>query len=63
MIGLDGKVHVIRRGENLDYVQELEEMPEHLAQSTPKKTNGTHPGHSRRNGVPHLNGNKGGHRP
>jgi len=31
MIGLDGKVHVIRRRENLNYVQELEEMPEHLA--------------------------------
>jgi diaminopimelate decarboxylase len=31
MIGLDGAVHVIRRRENLDYVQELEEVPEHLA--------------------------------
>jgi diaminopimelate decarboxylase len=30
MIGLDGTVHVIRRRENLDYVQELEEMPAHL---------------------------------
>jgi diaminopimelate decarboxylase len=30
MIGLDGMVHVIRRRENLDYVQELEEVPEHL---------------------------------
>ncbi len=32
MIGLDGAVHVIRRRENLAYVQELEEVPEHLAQ-------------------------------
>jgi diaminopimelate decarboxylase len=31
MIGLDGAVHVIRRRENLEYVQELEEVPEHLA--------------------------------
>ena len=30
MIGLDGVVHVIRRREDLDYVQELEEVPEHL---------------------------------
>ena len=34
MIGLDGKVHVIRRRENLDYVQAMEEVPEHLAGST-----------------------------
>jgi diaminopimelate decarboxylase len=32
MIGLDGRVHVIRRRENLQYVQELEEVPAHLAQ-------------------------------
>jgi hypothetical protein len=39
MIGLDGAVHVIRRRENLAYVQELEEVPEHLAQKhAPKKT-------------------------
>jgi hypothetical protein len=31
MIGLDGKVHVIRRRENLDYVQKLEIVPKHLA--------------------------------
>lgn len=30
MIGEDKKVHVIRRRENLEYVQELEQMPEHL---------------------------------
>ena len=33
MIGLDGAVHVIRRRENLDYVQELEEVPRHLPAS------------------------------
>jgi diaminopimelate decarboxylase len=39
MIGLDGAVHVIRRRENLAYVQELEEVPEHLTQKlVPKKT-------------------------
>jgi diaminopimelate decarboxylase len=31
MIGTNGKVHVIRRRENLDHVQALEEMPAHLA--------------------------------
>jgi diaminopimelate decarboxylase len=31
MIGTDRKVHVIRRRENLAYVQELEKMPLHLA--------------------------------
>jgi diaminopimelate decarboxylase len=31
MIGLDGEVHVIRRREDLAYVQELEQTPEHLA--------------------------------
>jgi len=31
MIGLDGTVHVIRRRENLDYVQKLEVVPKHLA--------------------------------
>jgi len=31
MIGLDGAVHVIRRRENLNYVQELEELPEYLS--------------------------------
>ncbi|MDX2226564.1 MAG: alanine racemase [Verrucomicrobiae bacterium] len=30
MIGTDGRAHVIRRRENLDYVQELETIPEHL---------------------------------
>ncbi len=30
MIGLDGAVHVIRHGEDLDYVQQLEEVPGHL---------------------------------
>jgi len=33
MIGLDGKVHVIRKRENLDYVQAMEVVPPHLAQS------------------------------
>ena len=33
LIGLDGKVHVIRRRENLDYVQQLEQTPAHLEQS------------------------------
>jgi diaminopimelate decarboxylase len=32
MIGLDGTVHVIRRREDLRYVQELEEVPAHLEQ-------------------------------
>jgi diaminopimelate decarboxylase len=31
MIGLDKQVHVIRRRENLSYVQQLEKMPSHLA--------------------------------
>ena len=31
MIDEDRKVHVIRRRENLDYVQELEQVPAHLA--------------------------------
>ena len=31
MISTNGKVHVIRRRENLDHVQALEEMPAHLA--------------------------------
>jgi hypothetical protein len=31
MIDSERKVHVIRRKENLDYVQELEAVPEHLA--------------------------------
>jgi diaminopimelate decarboxylase len=31
MIGTDGAVHVIRRRENLEHVQALEEMPAHLA--------------------------------
>ncbi len=31
MIDRDGEVHVIRRREHLHYVQELEEVPEHLA--------------------------------
>jgi len=32
LIGCDGNVHVIRRRENLEYVQHLEEIPAHLAQ-------------------------------
>jgi diaminopimelate decarboxylase len=38
MIGLEGAVHVIRRRENLDYVQELEEVPEHLQPDGWKRT-------------------------
>jgi diaminopimelate decarboxylase len=34
MIGMDGEVHVIRRRENLDHVQALEQTPEHLASPT-----------------------------
>jgi len=34
MIDSERKVHVIRRRENLDYVQELEAIPEHLATRT-----------------------------
>jgi diaminopimelate decarboxylase len=30
MIGLNGAVHLIRRRENLEYVQELEKVPDHL---------------------------------
>ena len=30
MIGMDGRANVIRRRENLEYVQELEEVPAHL---------------------------------
>jgi diaminopimelate decarboxylase len=33
MIGLDGAVHLIRRREDLNYVQELEEIPAHLHES------------------------------
>jgi diaminopimelate decarboxylase len=36
MIGLDGATHVIRRRENLDYVQELEEIPAHLGAAAPE---------------------------
>jgi len=32
MIGERGKTHVIRKRENLDYVQALELVPEHLAE-------------------------------
>ena len=39
MIGADGKVHVIRKRENLDYVQELELVPEHLAETKARATN------------------------
>jgi diaminopimelate decarboxylase len=31
LIGEARQVHVIRRAENLDYVQELEQVPDHLA--------------------------------
>jgi len=31
MVGLDGRVHIIRERENLGYVQELERVPDHLA--------------------------------
>ncbi len=34
MIGPDGEAHVIRRRENLEHVQALEEMPGHLAPQT-----------------------------
>jgi diaminopimelate decarboxylase len=37
MIAEDRKVHVIRRRENLDYVQELEQVPAHLADGAEKK--------------------------
>jgi len=30
MIGLDGRVDVIRQREDLDYVQRLERIPDHL---------------------------------
>ena len=33
MIGSDGRTHVIRKRENLDYVQALELLPEHLAET------------------------------
>jgi len=34
MIDTESKVHVIRRREDLDYVQAMEAMPPHLAGST-----------------------------
>jgi len=45
MIGLDHKVHVIRRRENLSYVQQLEKTPLHLAaKPVPKKSDSSpHP--------------------
>jgi diaminopimelate decarboxylase len=38
MIGLNGAVHVIRRRENLEYVQELEEIPGHLVDDSSETT-------------------------
>ncbi|HWB59470.1 MAG TPA: alanine racemase [Chthoniobacteraceae bacterium] len=38
MVGLDGRVHLIRKRENLDYVQELERVPEYLASATHSAT-------------------------
>jgi diaminopimelate decarboxylase len=61
MIGLDGKVHLIRRREDLRYVQELEEIPAHLDETAlnldlttgpPAKQNG----HA--NGTHALNGRR-----
>ena len=37
MIGTDGAVHVIRERENLDYVQQLERVPQHLADRESEK--------------------------
>jgi diaminopimelate decarboxylase len=59
MIGLDGDVHVIRRRENLEYVQELEELPGHLGrkqeESLPvRELVAARNGHTTGNGV--LNG-------
>jgi len=62
MIGLDGEVHVIRRREDLSYVQELEQVPEHLGGGLKPltETNGksmrlvTH-----QNGTPVLTGRSG----
>ena len=34
MIGLDGRVEIIRERENLDYVQRLERVPDHLLGSS-----------------------------
>jgi diaminopimelate decarboxylase len=60
MVGLDGQVHLIRRRENLAYVQQLEEVPEHLSPHgikllarTDEKSAGLN-GH--KNGGPVLNG-------
>jgi diaminopimelate decarboxylase len=50
MIGLDGTAHVIRRRENLDYVQELEEVPEHLAPHGLKLVDKTDDKHTGLNG-------------
>jgi diaminopimelate decarboxylase len=43
MIGLDGAVHLIRHRENLDYVQELESVPDHLSQIEPAVVTGPLP--------------------
>jgi diaminopimelate decarboxylase len=43
MIGPNGAVHLIRRRENLDYVQELESVPEHLSQIEPGLVPGPQP--------------------
>jgi diaminopimelate decarboxylase len=55
MIGLDGKVHLIRRREDLQYVQELEEIPSHLDEAALDLDLSTGPP-ARRNG--HANGTR-----
>jgi diaminopimelate decarboxylase len=47
MIGLDRAVHVIRRRENLAYVQQLEKMPPHLAPKPARMSPGGANGHNR----------------
>jgi len=61
MIGLDGKVHVIRRREDLHYVQELEEIPPHLDEAGLDLDLGTAPParrHGHANGTSALNGRR-----
>ncbi|MCE0497182.1 MAG: alanine racemase [Methylacidiphilales bacterium] len=62
MIAPGGQVHVIRRRENLDYIQELEEIPGHLVRKQPLRKKIKHGSSAtrlfRRLQPPVLNGRK-----
>jgi len=55
MIGTDGEVHVIRRRENLEYVQQLEEVPEHLGGPAPAQRTSPQLGKGHTTPLPLLN--------